>query len=291
MDSYYVLTCLYGKLNNIRWLPFWILTPFRRIINEIINGIIVSLTSYPARINVVWNVIKCLKNQSSIPEKIILWLYDAQFTDRSIIPASLMNEVDDLFEIRFVDKNLRSHTKYYYAIKNYPDSTIITCDDDVYYDPNMIKRLIETSKKYPNCIIANHSRRITYENKELLPYLMWDQKESPFDNENRLQLGVGGCLYPPHCLHRLLLNDILFMDICPYADDIWLNSMSRLIGTPVVQVDKNILLLDIYVDSPKLTTINNGEEHLNDEQIKKIREYLHDNYYPDVYSHDYMVKL
>ena len=83
---------LYARLHNYPGVPFWVLTPLRKIVrygaNRILprylekahthrgtieNGVIISFTSFPARINDVWKVVESLKNQSILPEKIILW--------------------------------------------------------------------------------------------------------------------------------------------------------------------------------------------------------------------------
>lgn len=94
-------------------------------------------------------------------------------------------------------------------------------------------------KRFPNCIISNYASRIKHDNDgALLPYLKWSSDMRPYESDNLLQIGAGGVLYPPGCLHDFVLNSDVFMDVCPLADDIWLNSMARLKGTPVVKSAK-----------------------------------------------------
>ena len=303
MNMISFLTQSYGNLKNYG-MPFWVMTPLRRLVrslsgivlpsylsskynykkNSIKEGIIVSLTSFPGRIDIVWMAIESIKRQSILPEKIYLWLFKDQFPNRESIPESLWSREDEIFEIKFVDDNIRSHTKYYYAFLNYPDKTIVTCDDDIIYDPDMIKRLVDTSILYPDCIIANHTTHIHFnENGDVVPYLQWSDGYPPLATENRLQLGEAGVLYPPHCMPELLLRKDLFMKLSPLADDIWLNSMSRLKKTPVVQTKKQMVLLPIRNEAPALCSLNNGEENMNDKQINNIREYLRKNKLEDVY--------
>ena len=161
-------TKAYGLLHGYKGLPFWVLTPFRRIVryfsNKILpnylskskpsNGrveknIILSFTSFPARISNVWQVVESIKRQSVLPEKIVLWLSLKQFPGGEGIPDSLLNEVDDLFEIRMVEDDIRSHKKFYYVMQEYPDKAFVTCDDDIYYHPDTLKYLVECSKKHP----------------------------------------------------------------------------------------------------------------------------------------------
>ena len=49
---------------------------------------IVSITSFPARINEIWITIETLLRQSFKPDKIILWLGEEQFPDKQL-PESL----------------------------------------------------------------------------------------------------------------------------------------------------------------------------------------------------------
>lgn len=303
MNALSLFTKSYGLLRNYG-MPFWIMTPLRRLVRSIANwylprflakpvapsslydnDLIVSLTSFPGRINDVWKVIESLKRQTVKPGRIILWLSIQQFPSKSQIPQSLTKLEDELFSIRLVDEDFRSHKKYFYSIREFPDKTIITCDDDVYYDEDMIRRLVDTAKRYPNCIISNYASRIKHGNDgSLLPYLKWSSDIRPYNSDNLLQIGAGGVLYPPGCLHDLVLNSNVFMNVCPLADDIWLNSMARLKGTPVVKSMKTVQLLPVTNNAPSLSSVNNGNLNYNDKQIKQLRNYLISNDLEDVYS-------
>ena len=134
MNLLNLFTGLYGKLHSYPGVPYWGLTPLRKIVRFAANkylplylsqslpkngkpepGVVISFTSFPARIADVWQVVKSLKNQTVLPEKIILWLSKEQFPTKSTIPDSLCQEEDKLFEIRMVDEDIRSHKKFYYV--------------------------------------------------------------------------------------------------------------------------------------------------------------------------------
>lgn len=303
-------TKAYGSLHNYRGVPFWALTPARRIVRGLANwylprylarpqksrgrtekGLIVSFTSFPARIDKVWMVVESLKNQTVRPEKIILWLSKEQFSTEESIPASLKRQEDELFKIRMVEGDIRSHKKYYYTIQEYPDNPFITCDDDVFYEPDMIERLLQASKLFPECIVANHTAQLRFdEHGELMPYLKFGNDCKAYCSSDLIQIGVGGVFYPPHCLHDLVGHKDVFMKIAPLADDIWLNVMARLKGTPVVQSRSNVLPLPIASNAPTLCSVNNGAENMNDRQIAQIRHYLRDNDIDDVFSPTCCVK-
>lgn len=294
----------YTLLHNYPCVPFWALTPFRRFIrngankclpfylskhkkkvkgNAKGNGIIVSFTSFPARINNVWMVVESLKNQSLLPEKIILWLSKDQFPTKDTIPDSLWDEEDELFEIRMVDGDIRSHKKFFYVLQKFPDKAFITCDDDIYYHPDMLKHIVDTSKFYPKCIVANTTRCISYDRDgNLLPYNQWKKNKIKYKKEKLIQIGVGGVLYPPNTLYDITLQKNLFLELTPMADDIWLNAMARLKGTPVVQSNWEFIPLPIFSRSSSLSSVNKGE-NMNDIQLKSLRDYLRSNY-RDIYS-------
>ena len=303
MDLLNLYTGLYGILHNYGSMPYWIMSPFRRITRRIANkhlpkylfnpyvrsrnvkeGLIVSLTSFPARINEVWMVVECMKRQTILPERIILWLSKEQFPAKESIPVSLRKEEDDLFQIRMVEEDIRSHKKYYYILQEYPDYSFITCDDDIFYDPHTIERLLSTSENYSGCIIANYTSQIVFDDEgNVKPYKDWKKTKIPYSSFNLLQIGVGGVFYPAHSLHHLTINKELFWQLAPLADDLWLNTMARLNKTPIVQTDFFKQVLPIETNAPSLTSVNNGE-NMNDKQIKQIRQYLKKNKLTDVYS-------
>lgn len=285
MIIYNILVRFYGKLHNYRNVPFWFLTPIRRLVRflsyillpKVLNvkrtnkgivkkDLIVSLTSFPSRIKDVWQVVESLKNQSILPEKIILWLSKEQFSQKDSIPISLLNRENELFEIRLVDQDFRSHKKYYYAMIEFPNKTIVTCDDDIYYHPDMLKVLIEDSNRFKGCIISNVTKQLSfYANGNIRPYNQWKDEFESYSCENMIQIGVGGVLYPPNSLDKMVLRNDLFTLLTPLADDIWLNCMARMKKTIIVQSSKNILPLPIKSNSPTLTSIN-CDENLNDIQ-------------------------
>lgn len=307
MNQLDFFTRFYASLHNRSGIPSWVFTPLRTLIricaykwlptyleksssyiyNKKKNDIIVSFTSFPARISIVWQVVKSLKNQSVLPEKIILWLSKAQFPTRESIPDNLWAEVDELFEIRLVEEDIRSHKKYFYVMQELPEKTVVTCDDDVYYHPDMLKHLLDTSHQFPSCVISNTVRKIDFDlNGEISIYSNWKSITKSFAHEDLVQIGIGGVLYPPHVLHELTLRKDLFMSLTPMADDIWLNAMARLAGTPIVRTDMKWIPLPIKSDSPSLCS-ENLEQNRNDNQIEALRKYLKDNKLPDIYTKSY----
>lgn len=250
--------------------------------------IIVSMTSFPARINNVWQVIESLIHQVRQPDVILLYLSKAQFPNTfSDLPTKLIKLQQRGLKILFVDGDIRSHKKYYYAFKEYSNDLVVTVDDDVYYHPDTIDVLYNEYIKYPRKIIANNTSVIKYRDNVLQPYLTWGTIQGETEKCGGLiQIGVGGVLYDPSLLFDDVLNLGLAIQLCPMADDIWLNVMARLNKIPVHQTPLSLLYLPVYnKNDVKLNKINNGQG-MNDKQIQKIRDYYLEYAGFDVYSVD-----
>lgn len=286
------LTSIYGRLNNYG-MPKWVMTPPRRIIRSIakivlprylskptdnhgaiIENVIVSLTSFPARINNVWQVVECMKRQSYKPTKIVLWLSKEQFPQSGCIPRSLRDREGEIFEIRFVEGDIRSHKKYYYAAKAYPNALLFLIDDDIYYPTTIIERTIKAHNKYPNAVIANYGYHIAYNNDgSLKPYNSWP-KEYHFSDSADIFFGSGGgTLLCPAELHNELTNINKAIELAPIADDIWLNAVVKLSKKQIVLL-KNGRILSVYnKDNVTLASSNKGTSK-NDYQLESVIKYI-----------------
>ena len=166
--------------------------------------ILVSFTSFPKRINKVWLVVESLLRQSYKPDLVILWLSKEQFESLNVLPARLLNLQKRGLMLKIKEGDMRSHKKYYYAFREYPNDVIITVDDDIIYSPDLIKYLVETYRKNPNCVCANHVRRVEIENE----YTSWSIVDKSGVDEKNMQIGVGGGLYPPYSNGFLDYNTI-----------------------------------------------------------------------------------
>ena len=106
---------------------------------EVVEDLVVSLTSFPVRIGKLHRVIRGLLAQSLQPRKIVLYLSLEEFPDRAL-PKELMALTSDRFEIRFVEGNLRPYKKLLYALADFPRATILTVDDDNLYPSDCLAR-------------------------------------------------------------------------------------------------------------------------------------------------------
>lgn len=199
--------------------------------------IIVSLTSYPARLPTVHLAIKSILNQTYKPDKIILYLDDD--VDIDTIGSKLVSLKQYGLTIAKRPENIKPHKKYYYAIKEHPDDIVITVDDDKTYNKLVLESLVRSYERNPESVSAISAAKILInENGEIAPYSekSWRIEKSLLGRPSK-QLSVYGCggvLYPPYCMSDELFN---LENIKKYSlgnDDIWLNIMQILNNTKII---------------------------------------------------------
>lgn len=237
--------------------------------------VIVSLTSYPKRINTVSQTIQTMLEQTEQPDEIILWLASSEFPNlENDLPADLLQLLSEKVKIKWT-KNLKSYKKLIPALIEYPDDIIITIDDDLLFDKHIIERLLNGYRKQPHCIQCHRITALEYhgiDDIELTPDAL---KVYPVPTYLHKLSGGAGCLYPPHSLHPDVLREDLFMSLAPTSDDIWFWLMGALNGYKVNVVDNNIPKLKYIPGTQEeaLWKINDKGEKLFFTHLKNILYY------------------
>ncbi|MBQ6674364.1 MAG: oligosaccharide flippase family protein [Spirochaetia bacterium] len=198
--------------------------------------VIVSLTSFPARFDTLDICIKSLFAQSVKPDKIVLYL--GKECDDAVLPGRLTELEKYGLEIKMGYADIRPHKKYFFAMQEYPEDIIITVDDDLMYDSNMIKSLLESYKDNPNAVSARRVHRITSSGGDLEPYDSFDKCWTKTTEPSHILLSTNGAgtLFPPGSLPEEAFDIDTIKKLCLDADDIWIKFMLIKKGVPVVWV-------------------------------------------------------
>jgi hypothetical protein len=245
------------------------------------NEIIVSLTTYGIRIHDVYLAIESIMQGSVKPNRIVLWLNEDEFKGKDL-PVTLQNQVARGLEIGYC-KDIRSFTKLIPTLKKYPESCVITIDDDIIYDFDLVERLVSTHKLNKGKVCANriHQMKLTTNNMPM-SYMDWNWCVNDYSiNKLNFLTGVGGVLYPPHVFPDEVFNESVFMDICKFADDVWFNAMLLLNKVEIVKSYTRSLSGDDYVSIEAVQYVGlfnantNVAECRNDVQIKAVWEKYH----------------
>ena len=244
------------------------------------SPVIVSLTTYPARIGQVRLAVSSLLRQTMKPRKVILWLAEEQFTQGGI-PESLRKLESQGLEIRSCE-DLKPHKKYYYAVQEYPDCWIVTADDDIFYPEDHIERLWRAHDKYQDAVVCRWSHRIGFDAKGgFVPYNDWaDNGEEP-PAYATLAVGCNGILYPPGSLPKETFDPAVIAETALYTDDLWLKCMEIRNGRRAVNCDEIPLIYFNILSTRKsgLWKDNIGESAENDKVWGRLMER-----YPDVWE-------
>jgi hypothetical protein len=265
INYYYEFIC---KLTSSAALPLTEVTP----------RYLVSLTTFPARIEKVWLTIESILQQKHKPGAIILWLYKGEFNGKSSLPKKLLDLEKRGLQIRFCEENLMPHKKYFYAMKEFSDATVITIDDDIIYPTDLLSKLIDVNKKYPDAICCSIARHINNGRTVMIPYDHWnDITNTTLPRNDLLAIGAGGTLFPPGSLNNELFNLVVLKERALKADDLWLKTMSLLNKTKIVCIAGAYHRFPVPVIQKNNQRLMDGNilQGQNDKVINELMQYYH----------------
>ncbi|MDR2007506.1 MAG: glycosyltransferase, partial [Alphaproteobacteria bacterium] len=237
--------------------------------------IIISLTSYPARIETVHLAIEKLLNQTYKADRVILWLARPQFPNGNAdLPAKLLTQKEQGLEIEWLDEDICSFKKLIPALEKYPDALIITADDDLFYPNNWLQELLLAYNKNPHVVHAARTRTIQFNNIGLIiPYRNWPfSKKDNVPKYSTFFTGIGGVVWKKEFLHPDVFKKDLFMKLAPRADDIWFWAMALLKGTKINYVKSiygnNIGLSQFIIPNTQYTSLEQTNVYNNENDFQ-----------------------
>ena len=231
---------------------------------------IISLTSFPARINIVHLAIESLISQTYKADKIVLWLSKEEFPNREKdLPSELLELRKKGLEIDWCN-DIKSYKKLIPALKKYPNDVIITADDDLIYDKKWLEYLINSYKKNPAVINAHRCHRINYINNKFC--ISWEYFKSKKANFNYFCTTGGGIVYPPNSFNKEVFNEKIFMRLCPTNDDLWFWAMVVLNNKKIKVIENNISDLN-YINGTQENCLWQYNEDNTNNQLENVLEH------------------
>lgn len=287
----YLMVIPIGKTNKITRMFNRIITKIANIIMPIYykkttikqgteenskKKIIVSLTTYPARINKVWITIQSLLRQTEKPNKVILWIANTQFDDIDKLPKKLKELQAAGLEIKFCD-DIKSYKKFIYTARENCDKIIITADDDVIYPNDWVERLYDTYVNNKTCVCTYRAHTITFDKEnKIKEYNLWDMFSNGEKGPSHMLFatGVGGILYPPNFFSEDVLDIDNIQRMCPTTDDVWLKVMELKKNVKVVKVDSYSKEWFCVSKTQKTGLIHyNRTQDVNGKKFKELLEF------------------
>jgi glycosyltransferase involved in cell wall biosynthesis len=243
------------------------------------SELIVSLTSFPARMPVLAPCLKALKKQSQKPDRIILWLSRDQFPGgEADVPQDVLDELGVGLELRWVSGDIGPHKKYFYALQEYPDAIVVTTDDDIIYDSDLLAALYQGHVDQPRSVVAGRCNLIRFRpDGTLRTYDQWSY-DYQFLRESQtyalLPTGIGGVLYPPGALRQEAFDLSGIEATCLFADDLWLKVMSTANGFPVWMPRKRFTYRAVGGSQAVALWRQNSFRGGNDTAFAKVIDYV-----------------
>lgn len=248
-------------------------TPLSRIkANHTLPGhLIVSLTSYKSRFDNLHLTLRSLLLQEMCPDLLILWIAE---DEKAAIPEAVWQLEQYGLSIHFCE-DIRSYKKIIPTLLSYPNSFIATADDDMYYQQNWLKELVNSWDGDNKTIVAHRAHKIVLNKKNKpVPYQKWKWEIGAEESVDGLIIptGCGGVLYPPNVFHSDVAKVEKFMALSPSTDDIWLYWMASMNGVKAKCSKHNFSL----IEWPSLVSGETGlwQENIykggNDIAVKKL---------------------
>ncbi|MBN7798420.1 hypothetical protein [Parahaliea mediterranea] len=200
--------------------------------NAMSDDIVISLTSFGERLALAHLAVESLLRQRLRADRVVLCVPVSYRAQAEANPLLLRQQERGL-SIRYCAKDYGPFTKYFYTMQDWPDSLVVTVDDDMIYPADMLDRLYAAYRRQPEAIHCHRGHGIRRRRGRLRPYKQWEwNTPSTQASLDIFPTGVGGVMYFPGSLHPDAFNDRLFSTLSPQADDVWLKAMSLLRDTP-----------------------------------------------------------
>lgn len=177
--------------------------------------IIISLTSWKKRIQNVPMVIQSILTGTKTPDKIVLNLSTDEFSlkDKELPTYLLMLKETNKIEINWVKENTKAFKKIIPTMKLYPESVVISIDDDIIYPEFFLEKMVSKYNETGNIIT------------------WWDSKI------NNIPFVTGdSTLYDTEKLTPFIYEKLTQEIINSNADDIWYSWCIRQLGLNITPI-------------------------------------------------------
>ncbi|MEI8405570.1 MAG: hypothetical protein WCG96_09865 [Actinomycetes bacterium] len=197
--------------------------------------VVVSLASFGPRLDHCFQAVETIARGRVRPRRLVLWISD--LPDGDPIPATLRRLERRGLEVHWTDSRV-SHTKYFPYVMSVDHHVLplVTADDDCYYSRDWLADLLSAHRLHPDDICAHRCRTMTFEGRGLAPYVSWPLTRGVGPTPRHFLTGVSGVIYPPAFLEELKRRGESYRDHSPRSDDVWLNYVATITGTPIRQL-------------------------------------------------------
>jgi protein O-GlcNAc transferase len=188
----------------------------------------VCITSYPGRFYSLVEVLKGLGKQSLYPNRVFVFLHSADVLE---IDLTCLTGIPNLS--LFLVPDFGPGTKLLPRLAMGHDRPIVVLDDDLVYDSNLLRDLVDAHKKTPNVVIGSRAHRVVRDvEMNIVSYREWDwecQDTNP--SWDIFPTSGHGTLYPPGCFAPSVLDTSAYLLLSRHTDDLWYYFHTRIAGS------------------------------------------------------------
>ena len=192
--------------------------------------LVVSMTSYPARIKHAWLALESLFRQDVSDFRVVLVLARSQFPGEQL-PRMIRRLETKGLEIMWVERDGKSFDHLWPAYEGFPSSTVVSVDDDKFFAPDMISTLRLAAKENPHTIIGWRGWEMRKVTQTVSFGVNWIRATDKTPSCRLFMPPGNGSLYPPGLLPDQTGDHALRERVCPNADDVWFWAMARMNGS------------------------------------------------------------
>jgi hypothetical protein len=220
------------------------------------SPLIVSLTSFPARIAGTWLAIESIFQQTYRPDKIILTLALEEFPGRKL-PRAIRRQVARGLEIIWLETNRGSFDKLIPTRTAYPMATVLTVDDDKLLPKTLIAEIMDAHAMDPTAIVGARGWEMAAREGKIQYGLGWTRADVSTPSRKLFMPGNAGVLYPAGSLDDRVNDMHVAMELAPTADDIWFWGVATSKRTPMKCLGKAAYpTIFLQKNTPTLGNIN-----------------------------------
>lgn len=202
------------------------------------SSFVISVASYPGRIQFIPAVFESLARQTVLPRHAYLVLAEEEWPNRRVPNyISYMNERG--IEIVWTKNNPYAVKMLVPIIEKHPDLGVITFGDDMIYTPNIIKDAVYANRLNCNCIVGQIGRKLYRKGNKLGMMFREQGIADPQTPSSQVYLMGCGTYYPPKSLHEKVTDLNAITKIVPgRGSDIWFWAAAVAAGTEQVCLGK-----------------------------------------------------
>ena len=163
---------------------------------------IISIATHRKRFDVCLKTLEKVFAQTLKPERIIVNVYKDEMPD---LPDEYRKlEAEGKIEIYECPEDLRPHNKYWWTMHRFPENPVLTLDDDIEYEPDILENLYASYKRNPENVHSYRFHEMTFgADGRIKTYRLWKFEIDKATNNNVYATGCSGILYPPKFLSKM----------------------------------------------------------------------------------------